>query len=97
MEATTTKLNAHLFICCREREGNKACCSKKGAESLFEELKSWVKSEGLKAKIKVSKSSCLGHCEEGITACLYPQNQWFTHIKKDNLEDLQKMLTKYAE
>ena len=82
----------HIFICCRDKQG-KACCAEKGAEKLAEGLKKWVKSEGLKGQIKVTKSLCLGHCEDGITACIYPENQWYTHLKPKDEDQLKQILT----
>ncbi len=64
---------------------------------MVKDLKSWVKEEGLKSKVKVSKSSCLGHCESGITACIYPQNEWFHELEPKNLQALKNMLAEYAE
>lgn len=92
MKKTNTNPTAHLFICCRSRDNGKACCSSKGAETLVTELKAWVKSEGLKKQIRVSRSSCLDHCEKGIAAVLYPQNQWFTDIATTDIESLKDLL-----
>ena len=96
MDTLDYKAKAHLLVCCRKRE-DKPCCSKKNAEELVSQLKEWVRSENLKKKIKVSKSSCLGFCESGITACLYPQNQWLHNISLRDLEKIKTMLKKHAE
>ena len=61
------------------------------------DLKAWVKSEGLKNQIKVSKSSCLGHCETGVTAVIYPQNQWFHRLKEKDLQEIKQLLLNYAK
>lgn len=95
MDPLQFKPQAHFIICCRSKE-NKKCCSLKSADELVDQLKSWVKKENLKNKIKISKSSCLGFCESGITACLYPQNQWFHNVKLEDMENLKDMLKKCA-
>lgn len=95
MEKIDNQVKAHLFICCRHRE-EKGCCSVKGAEEMVKELKAWIKNENLKAHIKVSKSSCLGYCETGITGCIYPQNQWLHHLTPSDIPQLQKMLAEAA-
>ncbi len=56
------------------------------------ELKDWVVRENLKDVIKVSKSFCLGFCEKGITACLYPHNKWFTNISPSDSKKIMVML-----
>lgn len=84
-------LKTHLFVCCRERDGKPACGSK-NATILVKNLKAWIKENNLKDAIKCSSSSCLGHCEDGITACLYPQKQWFTNISLKDEEALKEIL-----
>ena len=96
MKDLSKNVSAHLFVCCRSRD-EKACCASKGSEELVSQLKSWIKENQLKDSIKVSKSSCLGHCESGITACLYPQNQWFENINENDLPEIKKMLLDCAK
>ena len=96
MEKLDFKPKTHLFICCRERV-DKACCSGKGAEEMVSELKKWIKSESLHWDIKVSRSSCLGYCESGVSACIYPQNQWFHQLEASDLPKIKEMLLKYAK
>jgi (2Fe-2S) ferredoxin len=92
MDTVDKNIKAHLFICCRNRQ-NKACCAEKNAEELVKNLKLWTKSNKINDSIKVSQSSCLGLCEDGITACLYPQNQWFTRLELKDEEKLKEILT----
>ena len=95
MEIIDYKPKVHLFICTRSRE-DKANCASKGAEQLVKDLKQWIKSEKLYFDIKVSKSSCLGYCETGISACVYPKNQWMHKISTENIEEIKKMLIQLA-
>ena len=96
MEKLEKDLKAHLFICCRNKE-NKACCAAKNSEAMAQSLKDWVKTQGLKDQIKVTKSLCLGHCETGITAVIYPQKQWFHHIQEKDLDEIKNMLLNCAK
>ncbi|MCB0377720.1 MAG: (2Fe-2S) ferredoxin domain-containing protein [Bdellovibrionales bacterium] len=95
MQAFEKSKKAHFFICCRNKE-NKPNCAEKGAEAMFEELKKWAKEQGLKDQIQITKSACLGHCEEGITACLYPQNMWWKSIRPEDTETIKTLLSKLA-
>lgn len=83
------QLDAHLFICVNEKEG-KECCAAKGAAELRDKLKKISKDPNRKwlGRVRVNNSGCLGHCEEGITAVLYPQGKWFTHLDKDDADVL---------
>lgn len=69
----------HLFICTNgpDRDGK---CGSKNAEDLRNKIKkrcgaAWGKD------MRVNASGCLGHCERGIAAVLYPQNKWFLDLK----------------
>ena len=96
MKKIDKNVKAHLMICGKQKPG-KPCCFDKGSVELFKELKSYVKNQGWKEFIKVSQTSCLGHCESGITACFYPENLWFHQISKDNLNELKEYLRQRAE
>ncbi len=92
MEKLNDKLQGHLFICTNKKETGE-CCFPKGGEKIQKELKEWIKNNpDLKGKLKVSKSGCLSHCEKGITAVLYPAQQWLTKVSPDDTEELKKLL-----
>lgn len=97
MEPLSYSPKTHLFICCRARDNGKACCSSKGAEEMMNQLKSWVKKEQLFNEIKVSSTSCLGYCETGVSACVYPQNQWIHQLSQKDLPKIKEMLLNYAK
>ncbi len=82
---------SQLFICCKEKEG-KPCCASKGSVAMVDELKAWLKEKNLNKQLRVSQSSCLGHCENGITACLYPQNTWFKEVTPGDIESFKELL-----
>ena len=73
-----------VFVCTRSKEKGESC-GVKGSAELRDQLKSWVKASGLNDRVKVIASLCLGHCENGITMCIQPQNRYFLKIdaKKD--------------
>ena len=92
METLDFQPKAHLFVCTRDRQGKKPCCDSKGSEDLVKKLKEWIKEEKLYFDIKVSKSSCLGYCESGISACFYPQNKWVHKIEANDFDQIKEML-----
>ena len=49
-----------------------------------------------KCEHRINASGCLGHCQEGITAVLYPEGKWFTGLKEDDAETLLKELKKIS-
>lgn len=87
-------LEAHLFICTNVRE-TEGSCSQKGSVELREKVKKLCQDEsrGWHGRIRVNTAGCLGRCEEGITAVLYPQAKWMTHLTKDSAHILEKELS----
>lgn len=89
---------AHLFICTNkpDKEGK---CGSKGSEKLRDELKARCKEAfGKTGEYRVNSSGCLGHCERGITAVIYPQGKWFFELTTDDgdllFEEFKKALGK---
>jgi hypothetical protein len=59
------------------------------------ELKRFAKEQGWGARVRVNASGCLGRCEEGIAAVLYPQSEWFTELTPESgLPRLKAALTR---
>jgi predicted metal-binding protein len=85
------ELESHLFICTHSRE-DRASCAGRGSVELASDLKSWVKENDLKKKIKITKSGCLGLCEEGIVAVCYPQGRWYTGLEPKDIDALKQDL-----
>jgi predicted metal-binding protein len=77
---------AHLFICTNspDRTGK---CGSKNSEELRKRLKDRCKKEFAPGALRVNSSGCLGACENGIAAVLYPQQEWFLNLTLDSGED----------
>jgi NADH:ubiquinone oxidoreductase subunit E len=92
MEEKTKSHQKHIFICTFERaEGS--CCFKKGAMELMQNLKNKSRQDSeWKGKISVTRCGCLGFCDEGIAAVLYPHQKYFVHIKPTEADLLSKKL-----
>ena len=65
----------HVLVCTNERDKGESC-GQKGGQKILEELKSWSKKAGLKGKVRINKSGCLGRCEDGVVCVAYPKNEW---------------------
>lgn len=88
----------HVLVCTRTKEKGESCGAKNSAE-FRDQLKQWAKDEKISQEVKVTASLCLGHCENGITACIQPVNQWFLKINAtDDLKAFKdKILQAYRE
>lgn len=83
---------AHLFVCTNspDRPGK---CGSKGSEEIRKNLKDACRQEFGKT-VRVSSSGCMGYCERGIVAVVYPQNEWMLDLTS---ADSAKVLDKVRE
>jgi predicted metal-binding protein len=76
-------MKCHLFICTNSpNKPNK--CGSKNAELLRQKIKDTCKekySADVASEIRINSAGCLGQCERGIAAVMYPEGQWFYDLK----------------
>lgn len=83
----------HVFVCCNEREPGRECCSAVNGKEIFYELKRWVMENGLTQSIWVTKTGCLGFCNDvGATIVVYPDKKWFLKTRMEELEKVKKSI-----
>ena len=75
----------HVFVCTNQ-PNNPNKCGSKGAEKLRKRLKEQCSSEFGKS-VRVNASGCLGYCEHGIAAVIYPEGEWLVDLDK-NADDM---------
>lgn len=93
MKVFDGEFKKHVFICVNERDGT--CCSKTGSKDVAAELKQWVKDQGLKCSVKVTKTKCMGYCNDvGATVVLHPEQKWFLQTKMEDLDKVKEAITK---
>lgn len=76
----------HLFICINQRH-NARSCSQGDSLTLQEYAKKKLRTLGLEnvEKIRVNKSGCLGRCEFGPVAVVYPDGVWYAYRTREDL------------
>lgn len=85
----------HVLVCVNERENGKDCCKHVNGYESFMELKNFVRANGLTNDIWVTKTGCLGFCNDtGCTIAVYPEKVWFLQTKKEDLENIKKFISK---
>lgn len=79
--------DAHLFICVNDRGpgAKREFCSAKGSQALKDKVKKLCQG---KAKVRINNSGCLGYCEHGIAAVMYPQGEWFLGLTQEDAPKL---------
>lgn len=86
----------HIFFCNNLRQDGKACCWQSGSAKMYRYAKDKCRDKGLlgKGKIGLSESRCLGRCEQGPVAVVYPDNVWYQYIDKN---DIDEIITEHLE
>lgn len=76
----------HVFVCTNKRDGRSAC-EDHGATQALAQLKAAVKALPFADRegVRVSQSGCLGRCEHGPVAVVYPQGKWFSYASAEEL------------
>lgn len=80
----------HIFVCTNERPAGspRGCCKSKGSVELHAALKEAVAKAGLSNDVRVNKSGCLDHCEQGATVVVYPEAVWYGHVALTDVEEI---------
>ncbi|RTL48236.1 MAG: (2Fe-2S) ferredoxin domain-containing protein [Rhodocyclaceae bacterium] len=77
----------HIFFCTNQRANGEACCNDRGASELWAYAKEKAKAAGL-GDVRVNKAGCLGRCEHGPVAVVYPDETWYTFIDKEDIDEI---------
>jgi len=72
------QIKTHVFICTNGQPDQIGKCASKGSESLHALVKAQCQDLGPSARI--NKSGCLGQCERGIAAVIYPHGYWHLEL-----------------
>jgi (2Fe-2S) ferredoxin len=80
----------HVFVCTNTRPENdhRGCCLAKAAGTVRDLFKELVVEKGLKEKVRVNSSNCLGQCEHGPVVVIYPDGTWYRHVKPEDVEKI---------
>ena len=85
-----TLYEKHVFICENDRDSNNplGCCSSRGAKEITQSLKKLCQDAGLKNKVRVNKSGCLGQCKKGPVMVIYPEGAWYQQVSKEDVPEI---------
>jgi len=80
----------HLFICTFQREDCATCCNQYGGQAMRDYAKQRIKDLGLSGEggVRVNSAGCLGRCNEGPVAVVYPEGVWYTYIDHEDLDEI---------
>lgn len=83
----------HIFVCLNERPADNQTgdCLRRGAQAYLDQLKQGTIAAGLK-NIRINRAGCLGQCEKGPCAVVYPEGVWY---RFDDASDVQRVLDEH--
>jgi len=85
----------HVFVCVNERGPEKSCCTKVKGQEIFRQLKEFVINNGLSNTIYVTRTGCLGFCNDvGTTIVVYPDKVWFMQTTPEDIEEIKEFIVK---
>lgn len=79
----------HVFFCERSRESGDACAAS-GGPAGFDRCRQRVRELGLHADggVRVNRSGCLGRCEQGPVAVVYPEGTWYSFFDEADIDEI---------
>ncbi len=96
----TTPYACHIFVCTNDRHGERQACADASSADLRERLKAGVEARGLKPRVRVSASGCMGLCAKGPNVMIHPQCVWFSEATPgdaDSILDTVEQILKPAD
>lgn len=80
----------HILFCTNQRANGESCCADHPAEAAFAHCKEQVRQAGLNGpgKVRVSKAGCLGRCEAGPVAVVYPEGVWYSYVDLSDVDEI---------
>ncbi|MBI2108522.1 (2Fe-2S) ferredoxin domain-containing protein [Candidatus Woesearchaeota archaeon] len=94
METIPIKYKRHVFVCLNKRDAPRESCSAKDSEKILTELRQHVNSNGLTGTYNITKTLCLGHCNEGPTIAIYPDGKI---LRKVSMADVPRIIEEYLD
>ena len=90
------QLKKHLFICtkCTYKKTDGTDSHPDEGLTLRKNLKNRIRNSEHSNQVQVTQSGCLGKCDTGISAVLYPEGKWLSGLRLENEDELYLSLTK---
>ena len=79
-----------ILVCANERppDAKKPCCAPRGALDVYRRFKDRVRERGVRDDVMTVRTGCLKHCSQGLTVCVWPENQWYRRVTLDDVDTI---------
>ena len=80
----------HIFFCLNERKNGEASCAQHHARKAFDQCKQKIREADLsgQGQVRVNQAGCLGRCDQGPVAVVYPEGTWYTFVDEADINDI---------
>ncbi len=81
--ALITQPQPYLFlilVCTNERADGRDACGSRGSSAIKDALKAALEARGLKGRVRVSSTGCLGKCSMGPNVMVFPGGFWHSGV-----------------
>ena len=89
----------HVNVCTNDRPGPKPCCKNVGGQEFYQALKQKLKDTGLSATHWVTRTGCLGFCNDvGTTVTIHPKgkpSQWYNEVTSKDFEAIWNEIARH--
>ena len=86
----------HINVCTNERPAPKQCCRKVGGQEFYLRLKQKLKDTGLVATHWVTRTGCLGFCNDvGTTVTIHREGkpaEWYSDVTDADFDAIWKAI-----
>ncbi|MFI5349851.1 MAG: (2Fe-2S) ferredoxin domain-containing protein [Elusimicrobiota bacterium] len=96
MKCAPSPYRKTVLVCTNVHEDGRPSCGDpaRGGGAISETLKAAAKKAGLKSKVRIVSTGCLGLCEHGPNAMIQPDDEWLSAM---TLADVETVLKRLAE
>lgn len=80
----------HIMVCTNKRaeDSPKSSCARCGGDEIQIKFAELLLKNGLKGRMRASKTGCLDACELGAVLVIYPQDIWYVGVTPDDVEEI---------
>lgn len=97
--STENKPLVHVFVCetCGYKNAQGDLCHPDTAKILRKRVKEICQDRASKQELRINGSACLGKCEQGIAAVIYPEAQHLSFLQEGDEHRLAQLALEALE
>lgn len=85
MHETPIPYEILVLVCTNIRDDGRDACGRRDAADLRDLLREEVAARGLRTRVRVSQTGCLGKCGAGPNIVVVPDGIWYSGVTREDL------------